>query len=61
MKLAAVYAIADLIQPNELTADYVIPTPFDKRVVTSVSTAVAEAAIKTGASRKKAYIIVDAN
>ncbi|WP_221565831.1 NADP-dependent malic enzyme [Alkalihalobacillus sp. TS-13] len=56
MKLAAVYAIADLIQPHELTEDYVIPNPFDKRVVTSVSSAVAEAAIKTGVSRKKAYI-----
>jgi malate dehydrogenase (oxaloacetate-decarboxylating) len=59
MKLAAVYAIADLIQPYELTEDYVIPNPFDNRVVKSVSTAVAEAAIKTGTSRKKAYIIVD--
>jgi malate dehydrogenase (oxaloacetate-decarboxylating) len=60
MKLAAVYAIANLIEPHELTEDYVIPTPFDKRVVTAVASAVAEAAIKTGVSRKKVDIIVSA-
>jgi malate dehydrogenase (oxaloacetate-decarboxylating) len=60
MKLAAVYAIANLIEPHELTEDYVIPNPFDKRVVTAVSSAVAEAAIKTGVSRKKVDIIVSA-
>jgi malate dehydrogenase (oxaloacetate-decarboxylating) len=60
MKLAAVYAIANLIEPHELTEDYVIPNPFDKRVVTAVSSAVSEAAIKTGVSRKKVDIIVSA-
>jgi malate dehydrogenase (oxaloacetate-decarboxylating) len=52
MKLAAVYAIANIINPEELTNDYVIPHPFDKRVVEAVARAVAEAAIKTGVARK---------
>ncbi|MBY6270152.1 NAD(P)-dependent malic enzyme, partial [Parageobacillus thermoglucosidasius] len=33
MKLAAADAIANLISPAELTNDYVIPNPFDRRVV----------------------------
>jgi malate dehydrogenase (oxaloacetate-decarboxylating) len=53
MKLAAVYAIANLITVEELTPEYVIPHPFDKRVAEVVTTAVAEAAIKTGVARKK--------
>ncbi|WP_044748242.1 NAD(P)-dependent malic enzyme [Bacillus alveayuensis] len=52
MKMAAVYAIASLIKPEELTNDYVIPNPFDKRVVEAVANAVADAAIKTGVARK---------
>lgn len=52
MKLAAVYAIANLIAADELSFDYVIPHAFDKRVVEVVTNAVAEAAIKTGVARK---------
>ena len=51
MKVAAAYAIADLIPEEELSADYIIPNPFDKRVVASVAKAVSEAAIKTGVAR----------
>jgi malate dehydrogenase (oxaloacetate-decarboxylating) len=43
MKVAAAYAIAGLINDDDLTADYVIPGPFDPRVVKAVSKAVAEA------------------
>lgn len=53
MKLAAVYAIANIIKPHELNADYVIPDPFDPRVVFSVASAVAQSAIETGVARKK--------
>lgn len=53
MKVAVVYAIANLIQPQELTHDYVIPNAFDNRVVESVANAVAEAAIQSGVARKK--------
>ncbi|MFC0274929.1 NADP-dependent malic enzyme [Metabacillus herbersteinensis] len=52
MKLAAVYAIANLITAEELTCDYVIPHAFDNRVVEAVANAVADAAIKTGVARK---------
>ena len=52
MKLAAAYAIADLISEEELKEDYVIPSPFDKRVAPAIAKAVAEAAIRTGSIRK---------
>uniref|UniRef100_UPI0035D9EED4 NAD(P)-dependent malic enzyme n=1 Tax=Vagococcus carniphilus TaxID=218144 RepID=UPI0035D9EED4 len=51
MKKAAAFAIANLITEDELNVEYVIPDPFDKRVVEAVSQAVAEAAIKTGVAR----------
>ncbi|NUK31487.1 NAD-dependent malic enzyme [Parageobacillus sp. VR-IP] len=53
MKLAAVSAIAGLISQEELTNDYVIPNPFDKRVVAAVADAVARAAIRTGVARSR--------
>lgn len=53
MKLAAVYAIANLISNEELSHDYVIPHAFDKRVVEAVANAVAAAAVKTGVARRR--------
>ncbi|QIZ67613.1 NAD(P)-dependent malic enzyme [Geobacillus subterraneus] len=53
MKIAAAEAIAGLIQPEELTEEYVIPNPFDQRVVSAVASAVAGAAIETGVARNK--------
>jgi malate dehydrogenase (oxaloacetate-decarboxylating) len=52
MKLAAVYAIASLVTLESLSEDFVIPDPFDKRVVSHVARAVAQAAVKTGVARK---------
>ncbi len=52
MKMAASLAIASLISDNELTPDYVIPSPFDSRVVKAVSQAVMEEAQKSGVIRK---------
>ena len=51
MKMAAAHALADLITPEELCADYIIPKAFDKRVGPAVAKAVAEAARKSGAAR----------
>lgn len=51
MKQAAVEAIASLISEEELTEDYVIPGPFDKRVAPSVVKAVAKAAMESGVAR----------
>lgn len=51
MKRAAVYAISSLIHEEELTEDYIIPDPFDARVVQAVAEAVRNAAIETGVSK----------
>ncbi|SKC80930.1 NAD(P)-dependent malic enzyme [Maledivibacter halophilus] len=48
MKLAAAYAIAGIISDKELKEDYVIPNPFDKKIVKRVADAVAKAAKETG-------------
>jgi malate dehydrogenase (oxaloacetate-decarboxylating) len=50
MKIAAAYAIAELIKEDELKDDYVIPNPFDTRVVERVAQAVSKAAVKTNVS-----------
>lgn len=52
MKLAAAEALAALISDDELSAEYIIPAPFDKRVVPAVAAAVADAARRTGVARK---------
>ena len=51
MKMAAAGALADLIAPEELSAEYIIPKAFDKRVGPAVAQAVAEAARESGAAR----------
>lgn len=51
MKKAAAEAIAALIADSELTADYVIPSPFDPRVAPAVAVAVAKAAMETNVAR----------
>jgi len=67
MKMAAVRALADLAkeevppivsqaydgQKFRFGRDYIIPKPFDPRVLVWEASAVAEAAIKTGVARKK--------
>jgi malate dehydrogenase (oxaloacetate-decarboxylating) len=53
MKVAAVEAIASLVSEDELSADYVIPAPFDSRVAPEVAAAVAKAAMETGVARIK--------
>lgn len=51
MKIAAVYAIANIIPEEELNEDYIIPGAFDERVARAVAAAVADCARKTGVSR----------
>lgn len=51
MKLAAAYALADLVSPEELSPNYIIVPAFDPRVGPAVAKAVAEAAKKTGVAR----------
>ena len=66
MKMAAVYAIADLAQSpagEEVMAayggqalvygkDYVIPKPFDPRLISTIPVAVAKAAMESGVARR---------
>ena len=52
MKLAAANAIADLIEPDELTESYIIPSPFDPRVATAVARAVTDTARREGLARR---------
>ncbi len=51
MKMAAVKAIADIIKPEELTEDYIIPGAFDERVAANVAKEVAKKAVETGVSK----------
>ena len=51
MKMAAAEALAGLIADEELSADYIIPKAFDKRVGPAVAKAVADAARKSGVAR----------
>ncbi len=51
MKIAAAYAIAELVTEDKLSPDYVIPEPFDKRVAPAVASAVAKAAMESGVAR----------
>ena len=51
MKMAAAKALADLVSDEELSANYIIPAAFDKRVGPAVAKAVAEAARASGVAR----------
>ena len=51
MKQAASYALADLVSPEELNAEYILPLAFDKRVGPAVAKAVAQAARDSGVAR----------
>ena len=51
MKLAAAYAIAELVSEEELSESYIIPKAFDPRIAPAVAGAVADAARKTGVAR----------
>ncbi|MFJ7934637.1 NADP-dependent malic enzyme [Sporosarcina sp. NPDC096371] len=58
MKLAATYAIASLIQDSELRDDYIIPDPFDDRVVKVVAQAVSDAAVESGVSTSQEFVVL---
>ena len=62
MKMAAARALAELIPDGELSAEYIIPKAFDKRVGPAVAKAVAEAAraseIGRASCRERVFITV---
>jgi malate dehydrogenase (oxaloacetate-decarboxylating) len=51
MKIAAAHAIADLVGPDELEAEFLIPDSLDLRVPPRIAAAVAKAAIDTGVAQ----------
>ncbi|OXS28222.1 MAG: malate dehydrogenase [Desulfovibrio sp. MES5] len=51
MKIAAAYAIAELVKPEELRPDYIIPSTLNADVAPSVAAATARAAIESGIAR----------
>ncbi|MBX2861298.1 MAG: NAD-dependent malic enzyme [Vampirovibrio sp.] len=53
MKLAAAFAIAELVSEQELAKQQIIPGALDFRVPPAVAAAVAKAAIETGVARKE--------
>jgi malate dehydrogenase (oxaloacetate-decarboxylating) len=52
MKLAAGEALASVVTPDELSAEYVIPSVFNREVATVIADAVAQAAIASGVARR---------
>jgi malate dehydrogenase (oxaloacetate-decarboxylating) len=53
MKIAAAQAVADCVTSDELAAEYIIPSVFNKKVVPAVAQAVARAAQQTGVARRR--------
>jgi malate dehydrogenase (oxaloacetate-decarboxylating) len=53
IKLAAAKAIALMVDENELGEDYIVPSIFDRKVVTTVASAVSDAAHRTGVARRE--------
>ncbi len=51
MKIAAAYAIANIIKESDLTPEYIIADVFNKEVVGAVAKAVKEAAIESGVAQ----------
>ena len=51
MKMAAAKAIASVVKPEELCAEYILPKAFDPKVVEAVAEAVAEDAKAAGINR----------
>jgi malate dehydrogenase (oxaloacetate-decarboxylating) len=54
MKVAAAHAIAGTIAPDELAADYIVPSVFNRSVAPAVAAAVAAAAEAAGLARRHA-------
>ena len=52
MRLAAAFAIAEIVTEDERSPEYIIPSVFDTRVVDAVARAVAAAAVEEGVARR---------
>lgn len=56
MKLAAALAIAAVIGDDELGAEYIVPSVFNRRVAEAVAEAVARAAVSDGVARRESML-----
>ncbi len=56
MKMAAARAIADIVSPDELCEDYIIPSVFNREVVGAVASAVADEARDSGTAAAGAEV-----
>jgi malate dehydrogenase (oxaloacetate-decarboxylating) len=54
MEVAAARAIAEIVKPEELEADYIVPSAFNRDVAPAVAKAVAQAAERSGVARRRA-------
>lgn len=52
IKLAASMAIASMVDEKDLNEDYIVPSIFDRRVVTEVASRISEVAHKTGVAKR---------
>lgn len=52
MKIAAVYAISEIVTEEELNEEYIIPGAFDERVAAHVAERVAQAAVACGVAKE---------
>lgn len=52
MKIAAAYAIANIVKDDELSPDYIIPSVFNVQVVDAVAKAIIQTARETGVAKK---------
>jgi malate dehydrogenase (oxaloacetate-decarboxylating) len=57
MKIAAARGLANIVSRAELSAEYITPSVFDKRVVEAVASAVAQAAYDTGVARRRRKVV----
>jgi malate dehydrogenase (oxaloacetate-decarboxylating) len=59
MKLAAARAIASMVSDDELDADYIIPSAFNRDVAPAVAEQVAEAAERSGVARRHGPVSIE--
>ena len=52
MESAAAHALAAIVKPEELSADYIVPSVFNRDVAPAVAVAVAAAAERSGVARR---------
>jgi malate dehydrogenase (oxaloacetate-decarboxylating) len=54
MEVAAAHALAAVVKPEELGADYIVPSVFNREIAPCVAQAVAQAAESSGVARRRA-------